>query len=168
MESFEFEVWVSSFNFMPLQVIIMPARANIVVNDGATTPVAHTFNPSVSGEIDLFEDKATGIAIGFPVIMVRFRRPVAPAGNGAQSTANSRVYRIELSLAYPTLEVTSPSTGTGIQPAPTVAYVNRVNSTWLHPERSTTQNRKDLHALFYNTLNNANVKSVLIDLEAFW
>ncbi len=145
----------------------MPARANITVNDGATTPVAHTFNPSVSGDLDLFEDKATGIAIGFPLIMVRFRRPLAPA-NGTESKASNRVYRIELSMSFPTLEVTSPSTGTGIQPAPTVAYVNRVNSVWLHPERSTTQNRKDLHALFYNTLNNTDVKKVLIDLEAYW
>lgn len=145
----------------------MPARANIVVNDGKATPVAHTFNPSEDGDVDLFEDKSGGIAIGYPMIMVKFRRPVS-AGNGAQSNANSRVYRIQLNFSWPVLEVTSPSTGTGIQPAPTVAYVLRSNQEWIIPERSALADRKDLRAIVYNTLNNADIKKVLEEQEAFW
>lgn len=145
----------------------MPARANITINDGAATPVAHTFNPTFDKDMDIFEDRAGGIAIGFPLVTVRFKRP-APAQNGSASSANGRVYRVQMNMAFPVLEVTSASTGTGIQPAPTVAYVLRCNSEWVLPERSTTQNRKDLRALFYNLLANTDVRKVLEDLEAFW
>lgn len=144
----------------------MPARANITVNDGKATPVAHTFNPSEDGEVDLFEDKSGGIAIGYPMIMVRFRRPTAPQ-SGAASGAN-RVYRIQLNISWPVLEVTSASTGTGIQPAPTVAYVLRNNQEWLIPERSALADRKDLRAIVYNTLANADIRKVLEEQEAFW
>jgi len=145
----------------------MPARANIVVNDGKATPVAHTFNPSEDGDVDLFEDQSGGIAIGYPMIMVRFRRPLAPS-NGQSSDAKNRVYRIQLNISWPVLEVTSASTGTGIQPAPTVAYVLRSNQEWLIPERSALADRKDLRAIVYNTLNNADIKKVLEEQEAFW
>lgn len=145
----------------------MPARANIVVNDGKATPVAHTFNPAEDGDLDIFEDKSGGIAIGFPLITLRFRRPTGPQ-NGSQSSANGRVYRAQLNFSWPVLEVTSPSTGTGIQPAPTVAYVLRSNQEWILPERSTQADRKDLRAIVYNSLNNADIKKVLEDLEAFW
>jgi hypothetical protein len=144
----------------------MPARANITVNDGKATPVAHTFNPSEDGEVDLFEDKSGGVAIGYPLIMVRFRRPTSPTSG--QNSGNNRVYRIQLNFAWPVLEVTSASTGTGIQPAPTVAYVLRSNQEWLIPERSALADRKDLRAIVYNTLANADIKKVLEEQEAFW
>lgn len=144
----------------------MPARANITVNDGQGTPVSHTFNPSEDGDVDLFEDKSGGVAIGYPMIMVRFRRPASPSGGSA--SGNNRVYRIQLNFSWPVLEQTSASTGTGIQPAPTVAYVLRSNQEWLIPERSTLANRKDLRAIVYNTLNNADIKKVLEEQEAFW
>lgn len=145
----------------------MPARANIAVNDGQGTPVLHTFNPSEDNGVDLFEDKSGGIAIGFPSISVRFRRPTA-ASNGSQSNPNNRVYRVQVNFAWPVLEVTSASTGTGIQPAPTVAYVLRSNQEWIIPERSTLADRKDLRAIVYNSLNNADIKKVLEEIEAFW
>lgn len=145
----------------------MPARANIVINDGQTTPVAHTFNPSEDGEMDLFEDKVGGIAIGFPLISIRFRRPVAPS-NGTASNASNRVYKVAINVAVPTLESTSAATGTGIPPAPTVAYVCRCNMEWMLPERSTTQERKNLRAYVYNLLANADIQKVVQDLEAYW
>jgi len=145
----------------------VPARANLVINDGQATPVAHTFNPSEDGEVDLFEDKVGGVAIGFPLIAVRFRRPVAPT-NATASNANNRVYRINVNVSVPTLESTSAATGTGIPPAPTVAYICRCNMEWLLPERSTLQERKNLRAYTYNLLANADIQKVLQDLEAFW
>lgn len=145
----------------------MPARANIVINDGQTTPVAHTFNPSEDGDMDLFEDKVGGIAIGFPLIAIRFRRPVAPA-NGTASNASNRVYRVNMNVSVPTMESTSAATGTGIPPAPTVAYIHRCNMEWLLPERGTLQERKNLRAYVYNLLANADIQKVLQDLEAYW
>lgn len=146
----------------------MPARASLVINDGKATPVAHTFVPS--SEVDgrsLFEDKAGGIAIGFPSIMVSMRRP-APGNTGQASDPKGRVYRVKLDVAWPTLESTSAATGTGIPPAPTVAYVHRCNMDWFLPERGTNAERKDLRAIVYNGLNNADVKKVLEDLEDYW
>lgn len=145
----------------------MPARANITINDGETTPVAHTFNPTYDKDMDIFEDRAGGIAIGFPLIVVRFKRPTAPV-NGSASAPNSRVYRVQSNVVFPVLEVTSASTGTGIQPAPTVAYVCRHNGEWILPERSTLQNRKNLRALTYNLYGNADFRKVVEDLEAYW
>jgi len=52
----------------------------------------------------------------------------------------------------PILEVTSPSTSSGIQPAPTKAYDCFVNVDFVNPERSTAQNRKDLVTLLRNSL----------------
>jgi len=146
----------------------MPARAAITVNDGKATPVAHTFNPST--EVDnssLFEDKAGGIAIGFNSIMVRMRRPL-PGNTGQASDPKGRVYRVDLNVGWPTLESTSAATGTGIPPAPTIAYVHRVNSTWLLPERGTNAERKDLRAIFANVLAHADIKKVIEDLEDYW
>lgn len=145
----------------------VPARANVVISDGKATPVAHTFNPAEEGELDLFEDRVGGIPIGFPVIVVRFRRPPSAQAGGV-SDATKRAYKVMLNLHLPVLEVTSPSTGTGIQPAPTVAYICRFNSEWVLPERSTLADRKDLRALAYNLLANADIRKVLEDLEAYW
>lgn len=146
----------------------MPARASITINDGKATPVAHTFSPSTEADnASLFEDKSGGIAIGFPSIMVRVRRPL-PAKNGEASMANQRVYRVDLNVAVPTLESTSASTGTGIPPAPTVAYVHRCNMGWILPERGTLADRKDLRAYVANLLANAGILSVLQDLEDYW
>lgn len=146
----------------------MPARASLVVNDGQATPVAHTFSPSTEMDnASLFEDKAGGVAIGFNSIMVRMRRP-APGNTGQASDPKGRVYKVEINVGWPTLESTSASTGTGIPPAPTVAYVHRCNMTWLLPERGTNANRKDLRAIVANLLANADIKKVLEDLEDYW
>lgn len=146
----------------------MPARASITINDGKATPVAHTFVPSSEAEgASLFEDKAGGIAIGFNSLMIRVRRP-APGNTGQSSDPKGRVYRVQANLATPVLESTSASTGTGIPPAPTVAYVLRCNSEWIIPERCTNAERKDLRALQYNLLNNADFRKVIEDLEDFW
>jgi hypothetical protein len=56
----------------------------------------------------------------------------------------SRIYKVTAKLDLPTLEVTSPSTGTGIQPAPTKAYSCQANLEFLIPERSTLAERQVL------------------------
>jgi len=146
----------------------MPARAAITINDGQATPVAHTFSPSTEADnSSIFEDKSGGIAIGFPSIVVRMKRP-GMANSGQASDAKTRVYRIDVNIAVPTLESTSASTGTGIPPAPTVAYVHRCNMQWLIPERGALQDRKNLRAFAVNLLAQANILSVVQDLEDYW
>jgi len=145
----------------------MSAKANIVINDGQATPVAHTFSPR--GPVDsngyhIYEDRVGGIAIGFPLLMFRVKSPTS----GAQVSQSNRVYRVGMSLSVPTMEVTSPQTGTGIQPAPTVSYVHRANVEYLLPERGTLAQRKDLNAYTKNFLANAVWTTAVETFEGVW
>lgn len=135
----------------------MPAIGTLTINDGQTTPVAHTFSPSeVTGPVASYADRSGGIAVGFPTLDISLRKPV-PGGNGG--------YKAVLKVIVPTLEQTSPSTATGIQPAPTVAYrlVGELNL--VMSERSTTQERKNLVAYVRNALSDASLKLVWENLE---
>jgi len=136
----------------------MGAITSIVINDGATTPVAHTFAPeSIIGEIATWTDKVTGIAVGYSYITQSVRKPV----KGSQT----KVYKVTHKLWVPSLEVTSPATGTGIQPAPTKAYDCTCVVEWLLPERSITQDRKNLYAFAKNFLATSIPKVSVEDLE---
>lgn len=146
----------------------MPALASITINDGQATPVAHTFNPSGpdrNGASHLF-DRSGGIAIGFPEILLSLTTP-APARSGQESTSN-RLYRASFRITVPVLEVTSPQTGTGIQPAPTKGYDMTFKGEFILPERSTLQNRKDILAYAKNLLAHAFSTSLVQDLESIY
>ncbi len=137
----------------------MPAIGNIVIADGQTTPVNHTFSPvGINADmVAMWDDRSPGYAIGYNNLSVSLRKP--SNGGGARN------YKAQLKLVLPTLEVTSPSTSTGIQPAPTKAYDCMVNVEFVLPERSSVQNRKDLLTLLKNALAHATVTSVVQDLE---
>lgn len=146
----------------------MPARSNITVNDGKATPVAHTFNPSgETSDLDMFEDRVGGIPIGYPSIVFRFKAPTRPSKASDASVA-SRVYKLGMDVALPTLESTSAATGTGIPPAPTVAYVHRWKNEAIMPERGTLAERKDIYAFNQNLLAQAFVQSFFRDLDPIW
>lgn len=76
-------------------------------------------------------DRSGGIPVGYPTITLSVRQP-----NKA-----SRICRVHGKIVVPTLEVTSPATSTGIQPAPTKAYESVVNLEFLSHERSTEAER---------------------------
>lgn len=141
----------------------MPVLANVVINDGATTPVAHTFSPSNPDQngTNYWYDRSSGIAIGFPEISQSLR---VPAPNGKVSSSD-RVYRAKVKMVLPVMEVTSPATGTGIQPAPTKAYELVFNGEFILPERSTLENRKDILAYAKNMLAHATVTALVLNLE---
>jgi hypothetical protein len=67
------------------------------------------------------------------------------------------VYKVIVKLLQPTLEQTSPSTATGIQPAPTKAYDCTYVGEWMLPERSTLAERQALFSrvasLYARTIN---------------
>lgn len=130
--------------------------ANVVINDGQTTPVAHTFAPVTSRDetgVAIWTDRSSGIPVGFPVLSFKMRMP----------SKGSRNYRVTAKVRVPTLDVTSPSTGTGIQPAPSVAYATEVNVEFILPERATLQNRKDALAYVKNFLANAAVVTAAVE-----
>jgi hypothetical protein len=127
----------------------MSAIAPIVINDGLTTPVAHTFAPVTinSSGVASWADRVGGISIGFPQLSYSLKNP----------TTGSRAYKMQAKVVLPVLEQTSPSTATGIQPAPTVGYNLIANIELVLPERSTLADRKNLIAFVRNYLANAAV-----------
>jgi len=146
----------------------MPAFAAMTINDGQGTPVAHTFNPIKidNNGVALHQDQSGGVPIGYLSYSVSLRSPAAPR-NGDVSSANVRVYRVMITCDKPVLETLGTS-GSGYTPPPTVAYVARAKSEFIFPERSVTQDRKDIRAYLYNSLNLTYVKSVVEDLQAIW
>lgn len=127
----------------------MSAIAPIVINDGKATPVAHTFAPVTinSAGVASWADRSGGISIGFPQLTYSLKNP----------TTGSRSYKLTAKVVLPVLEQTSPSTATGIQPAPVVGYNLLANIELVLPERSTLADRNDLIAFVRNYLANAAV-----------
>lgn len=115
----------------------------------ATVGVDSTLNPEGINPqgVAKWVDRAGGIAIGYPALTMSVRPP----------TKASRIYKVQVKLVLPTLEQTSPSTATGIQPAPTKAYDCTCVMEFMLPERSTLLERQTLFsraaALFVRTIN---------------
>nr|QDH91161.1 MAG: hypothetical protein H1Bulk30639e312_000002 [Leviviridae sp.] len=111
--------------------------------------VTNTFDPvgiDANG-VASYEDASGGIAVGNPRLSIQLRRP----------NKTNRNYKVTVKLFVPTLEVTSPSTGSGIQPAPTKAYDCVFVGEFILPERSTSTERVNLsklvQSLFMGTIN---------------
>lgn len=120
----------------------MTAIAALTLADGQATPVNKTFSPVKvdAAGVAKWVDRSGGIALGYPTITMSVREP----------SKGSRNYKVTRKLVIPVLEVTSPSTSTGIQPAPTLAYNMLQTVEWTLPERSTLSQRNDLIAFAKN------------------
>lgn len=137
----------------------MAAIATVTLMDGQATPVAHTFTPvGVKNAVAVWKDKSVGIPIGFSTLTYSLREP----------SGSLPAYKLSAKLVVPTLEVTSPSTATGIQPAPTKAYDCLLNIDAVIPDRATDQNRKDLYAYGVSLLANAILSNGIKNAEAIW
>lgn len=92
-------------------------------------------------------DRSGGIQIGYPTLTLSSRAP----------TKTSRITRVTVKLVVPTLEITSPSTSSGIQPSPTLAYAHTFTGEFLLPERGTLAERTAffslVKSLFFDTIN---------------
>jgi hypothetical protein len=126
----------------------MPAIADIKLSSimatthlttSATVSVDKTLNPEgfILPGIAKWVDRSGGIAIGYPALTMSVRPP----------SKDSRLTRVQAKLVVPTLEQTSASTATGIQPAPTKAYDCTANLEFMLPERSTLAERTALFNL---------------------
>lgn len=139
----------------------MPAIGNVVINDGATTPVAHTFAPAgIEGITASYADRSGGIPVGYYSLDVSLRKP--------SPKSLEKMYKATFRVKTPILEATSPSTSTGIQPAPTVGYNPLAEVSFWLPERSSLQNRKDLRAFVKNLLADAVVTALVENLESVY
>lgn len=133
----------------------MPAIANIVIADGQPTPVNRTFAPLMVDKAGIahHENRVTGIQIGYDTLSVGLRR----------ATNQVPLNKLSVKLELPTLEVTSPSTASGIQPAPTKAYACTAFVEFVLPARSTAQNREDLVVLLRNALTAGGVVATCVE-----
>lgn len=139
----------------------MAAIADIVINDGQTTPVGHTFAATdVSRDgIARWQERTTNtVPVGYFEATASIRRP----GKGASTT------KVDLKVVCPTLEVTAGSTGGGYQAAPKLAYNCLAVCSFVMHERSTLQNRKDILAYMRNFLNATAVVNMVQDGTGIW
>ena len=128
----------------------MSAIANIVINDGQATPMAHTFAPAkTQADYALLEDRTAGIYIGYNKLTFQLTRPTG------DSRAASRNLKLSIKFETPKLENVTNSTISGIAPAPTISYRPMVEMLVTFPERCSLQDRKDLQAYVKNVLSNA-------------
>jgi hypothetical protein len=128
---------MSALAAVKLSSIIDHALARLTTS--ATVGVDSTLNPEGinSSGVAAWVDRSGGIAIGYPRLTLSVRPP----------TKASRVFKVSCRLALPTLEQTSPSTATGIQPAPTKAYDCSCVMEFFLPERSTLAERQKLFSM---------------------
>jgi len=138
----------------------MPQAASIVIDDGAATPVAHTFTPLGKDEKGVFWFEQTTPAPANVLGAKRIGLSVSRPSNGNRLSGNARVV---LSLWNPVLEVLG-TTSNGIVPPPTLAYQCTDRQTFDLPERSTKQERRDTRVLMKNLMGNALVISCVDDL----
>lgn len=149
----------------------MPAIAAIALLNGETTPVSHTFAPlgqDRSTGTWWFEDQSPRITatspLGWPRIGITVKRNTAV--NPGDSSAN-RVNKVEVSIALPFLETLGTS-GSGLTPAPTIAYVERSKHEFFLSARDDLAMRKDILAYGKNVLANANVVDLVQNLTQFY
>lgn len=128
----------------------MPQLANIVLNDGAATPVAHTFAPvTTDGKAAQLKERV-GLPIGYPGLGVTVRPPVQQGD----------IYKVSLLLTLPTTVT--------VDGVAKVDYTLTAEVNLMMSNRSTAQSRKDLRVLLANALQHATVQNVIENLEPLY
>lgn len=125
--------------------------ANIVVYDGATSPVAHTLVP-----VEVVKDGKTG------VITAVWREQIAALPTYAQVTATARlsrnpksgVWNVDFKVQVPVMESVSGQNASGYTAAPKVAYVDTSGIYGHYHERGTIAGRRLSRMIAVNVGNN--------------
>lgn len=134
----------------------MSAIADLVLNNGAGTPVAITFkpDPDLASSVPRWVDRSGGVALGYPAITLTMRRP----------TKALRSYKVVAKIDLPVLEVASAGI-TGFIPPPTKSYSLLCNMEFVLPERCSLAERKDLLAFAANLLASTPAMAAVKDFE---
>lgn len=137
----------------------MAIRANITLTDGAVTPINRVYFPTQSSENSIvWRDRTSAIYVGQNRLTAEQRL----------ATRQSRATKLHWKLETPVLEQTSPSTATGIQPQPTVAYTLLGEVKLVLPDRCSLQERKDLLLQLRDLLSEAIVTAQVQDGDLVW
>jgi len=134
------------------QQAAMTVNTRGTANGAATATVTYqpvfagVSTPSRDGSmVSRWQERTAAYSIGYSDLIL-VSRP-AMGGNALQT--------MSLRLVMPTLDVTSPATGTGIQPAPSVAYNTEVKVEAKLPTRGTEAERWEIHARSVSAFSNA-------------
>lgn len=131
----------------------MPQLAPISLNDGASTPVAHTFDPKrIEDGILATLEESVGVPALRKVLTVKVRPPVN--GNG--------YYRATIQVRYPVAR--TPAGGDSA----VAAGLNTSTHEFVIHELSTEQEIKDLVAFGGNAIQNSVIKGCVTTLTPFY
>lgn len=127
----------------------MAAIANVVLMDGAATPVAHTFTPiGVKNGIAQWKDKVTGIAAAFPRLTFMMREP----------TKALPAHKVSAKLVVPTID-----TLTNL-----AIYERLLSIEVVMPEQCTDLERDHIYAYGVSLLGHAILSNGVKETEAVW
>ena len=133
----------------------MAQIANIVVKDGAATPLDHTFIPIATAPKAMYREGISNLPlVGQGQVMIGSAVPGAV------------LQRVKMTLALPALETVTGQNADGYTAAPRVAYTNTVQVEFILPSRGTAQQRKDLRVMLSNLLMNGQVIDSVDNLNA--
>lgn len=144
------------------QQAAMTVNTRGTANGAATNTV--TYNPVFAGIqtptkdgslVAKWQERTAAYSIGYSDLTV-----VSRPAMGGQS-----LQTMSLKLVIPTLDVTSPATGTGIQPAPSVAYNTEVKVEAKLPTRGAVAERWEIHARAVSAFSNAVILALFKDNE---
>jgi len=130
--------------------------ANLVLADGLASPANHTFEPfraqNGSDQPAEWWDKTALTIAGYKRTTALLRRNPA-----------SKSTKVVIQIVDPTLAVTAPTNGSGIQPNPTVAYSCFAKIEFTLPDACTLQNRKDILAYVKNFMAHAVATDLVVN-----
>lgn len=128
----------------------MTAMADIVLKNGAATPVDKTFKAkSVVGSLARWENRDAGVPIGYIRLALE-----------TKDSASTR--RVKVNVSRPTLEAVSGANPSGYVPAPNVAYTMQGSAEFTLSNRASDAEKADLLAFLYNALANAIFKGAIV------
>lgn len=143
----------------------MPAATPIVINDGAGSPVSHTFTPIGRDDKGVMWFEQTTPAptniLGAKRIGYKQVRNLLPGG------VLDRTSKVTLTLMVPTVESMSVSDG-GFVPAPQIAYAEKSRVEFDLADRSAKQERKDTRVLTANLLAASQIVTAVDDLQPMY
>lgn len=134
----------------------MSAIASIAIDDGQSTPVTHTFNPTSTNPPIYQEDGNAAVpVIGQSGIQLSLKRV----------QGGDAINRAKITLRIPVLETTSGSSYAGYEAPPAVAYYLQANVEVMLPNRSTGDQRKDLRVMVANLLADSQIVDLVDNLR---
>lgn len=131
----------------------MATFADLVINDGASTPAAHTFKVKLNDRgLSTWEERTGGIPVGYLLVKV-------------QTSDTVTVRKVDIDIVCPVLAAVAGANAQGFTPAAKVDYSNRSKHQFWLSQRGTQAQRTDLWAYARNILDNATIKAVITSGE---